>query len=226
MIPHQFHGRWQEGARCRSLLRDHHRLRSPLPSRGWPASTVPEPASRPPRRTSSGVETHGSRPLPAGQRHQPERPRRHSRESGNDYSARRCPEGHSRHSREGGNPRLWATGGSLCTLCRSARWSGSAPTSQPFSTWYGGDKLRHPRLRSVPVARNDSRCTDCKPAGRRVVGDARSYSEPRSGPRRRSTASARRPASGACIAAESERSSTGVRALRGARSATRPWTTP
>ena len=28
----------------------------------------------------------------------------HSRESGNDYSARRCPEGHSRHSREGGNP--------------------------------------------------------------------------------------------------------------------------
>ena len=33
---------------------------------------------------------------------------RHSRESGNDYSARRCPEGHNRHSREGGNPSAFA----------------------------------------------------------------------------------------------------------------------
>ena len=38
-------------------------------------------------------------------RHFPEGHDRHSREGGNDCSARHFPEGHDRHSREGGNPR-------------------------------------------------------------------------------------------------------------------------
>ena len=80
---------------------------------------------------------------------------RHSRASGNDYSARRCPEGHNRHSRASGNPREPRRHGNFRTTVERIsigrpRGFDSLMRSRRFKGGEGSSTMPPPARRRIP----------------------------------------------------------------------------